>query len=76
MSVGGAGSSPTRQPHKRLRHLESPSGRHFPSVAPHGALGQEAKLRAQIEHQPPCLDLEAQFLAISELVGLRPPLEV
>ena len=44
-------------------------------MAPHGALRQEAKPWARIEHRPLCPSLDARSLVAFELTGLRLPLE-
>ena len=44
-------------------------------MAPHGALGQDAKHSARIRHQSLFPGLDARSLTIFELAGLCPPLE-
>uniref|UniRef100_A0A7N2RAQ7 Uncharacterized protein n=1 Tax=Quercus lobata TaxID=97700 RepID=A0A7N2RAQ7_QUELO len=65
------GSSLTRQPHNRLRHLQGSSWIRLPTMAPHGALGQEAKHSTQIGHQSLSLGLDARSLTVFELAGLH-----
>ena len=64
-----------RRLHKRLRRLQGSSWMHLPAMAPHGALGQEAKHSAQIGHQSLSPGLDARSLTVFELAGLRPPFE-
>ena len=45
-------------------------------MAPHGALGQEAKPQARVEHRPFCPGLDAQSLVAFEVGGLHPPPEI
>ena len=45
-------------------------------MAPRGALGQQAKPQARIEHRPLCPSLDAQSLVAFELAGLHPSLEM
>ena len=42
-------------------------------MAPHEALGQEAKPRVQVEHRPPFPGLDAQSSIVLKLMGLHLP---
>ena len=48
---------------------------HLPAMTSHGALGQEAKHSVRIRHRSLSPGLNAQFLTVFELAGLRPPPE-
>ena len=60
-----------RRLHNRLRRLQGSSWMRLPTMAPHGALGQEAKHSTQIGHRSLSLGLDARSLTVFELAGLR-----